>query len=233
MGARVYLPTLGRFTQVDPVSGGNANDYVYAVDPINSNDFSGRFLLQGGAGAGSLQNAAGAVRVQPAAPAPYYQPAATFYTYNAPAKANSVVLRATTPAAKPRDNSTAMPVATVKLLPILADGVSQWKAGISQPSQASGYANVGGSFGLFGIGIAGGVKMDRKSSHPYVTFCRASAGAGISATMSSSEITTGVSFDVSGSVAGVAGSVSNDGSIEGGVALPFYPSYCAGVTYTW
>src|SRR6185437_3524314 len=35
MGARVYLPALGRFLQVDPIPGGNANSYVYATDPVN------------------------------------------------------------------------------------------------------------------------------------------------------------------------------------------------------
>lgn len=42
MGARSYIPQLGRFLQTDPVSGGSANAYAYVFgDPINQSDPSG------------------------------------------------------------------------------------------------------------------------------------------------------------------------------------------------
>lgn len=65
MGARVYFPTLGRFAQVDPVEGGTLNPYVYAMDPVNQRDLTGRcvpgvycvanndYTLQGAAQKGS------------------------------------------------------------------------------------------------------------------------------------------------------------------------------------
>ncbi|HJP96917.1 MAG TPA: PA14 domain-containing protein [Candidatus Saccharimonadales bacterium] len=43
MGARVYLPTLGRFTSTDPVRGGTPNNYTYVLDPINYADYTGMF----------------------------------------------------------------------------------------------------------------------------------------------------------------------------------------------
>lgn len=42
MGARLYVPTLGRFLQVDPVEGGVDNDYMWPTDPVGLNDVSGR-----------------------------------------------------------------------------------------------------------------------------------------------------------------------------------------------
>ncbi len=42
MGARSYVPQLGRFLQTDPVPGGSANAYAYTFgDPVNSSDPSG------------------------------------------------------------------------------------------------------------------------------------------------------------------------------------------------
>ena len=41
MGARQYLPQLGRFIEQDPIEGGVDNDYTYVTDPINGSDLTG------------------------------------------------------------------------------------------------------------------------------------------------------------------------------------------------
>ena len=45
MGARSYVPQLGRFLQPDPIPGGSANAYSYTFgDPVNTNDPSGDYV---------------------------------------------------------------------------------------------------------------------------------------------------------------------------------------------
>lgn len=46
MGARIYIPSLGRFLQPDPVEGGTANNYVYPPDPLNDFDLDGNWGLK-------------------------------------------------------------------------------------------------------------------------------------------------------------------------------------------
>ena len=48
MGARPFMPSLGRFLSVDAVEGGSANDYDYAAgDPVNNSDLSGTYCMTG------------------------------------------------------------------------------------------------------------------------------------------------------------------------------------------
>ncbi|MFT4136627.1 hypothetical protein, partial [Microbacterium sp.] len=42
MGARLYVPNLGRFLQVDPIEAGVDNDYTWPTDPIGSADLTGK-----------------------------------------------------------------------------------------------------------------------------------------------------------------------------------------------
>ncbi len=45
MGARQYVPLLGRFLQVDPIEGGSCNDYDYVCgDPVNELDLDGHAM---------------------------------------------------------------------------------------------------------------------------------------------------------------------------------------------
>jgi RHS repeat-associated protein len=57
MGARSYVPQLGRFLQPDPIPGGSANAYTYTFgDPVNTSDPSGEFTYGFAAWAKALNN---------------------------------------------------------------------------------------------------------------------------------------------------------------------------------
>ena len=74
MGARTYIPQLGRFLQADPRPGGSANAYAYTYgDPVNSNDLNGEWtfetpawLQQANAGWGAREEQAQLAREQAA-----------------------------------------------------------------------------------------------------------------------------------------------------------------------
>ena len=56
MGARLYVPTTGRFLSIDSAEGANPNRYTYPLDPVNQMDTSGRnpLAIALGIGAGEL-----------------------------------------------------------------------------------------------------------------------------------------------------------------------------------
>ena len=69
MGARPYVPSVGRFLSIDPVEDGvGPSDYLYPPDPINGMDLNGEYCLTGKNKNGSCRSLArGTKRVVAAA----------------------------------------------------------------------------------------------------------------------------------------------------------------------
>lgn len=218
MGARTYLPSLGRFTQVDPIEGGTLNSYVYAVDPVNFSDLSGTCILQCTAKASYVQPAARITQVQPTAPARRVQGAGS---------ARSSTGRAGAPKQSPAKRSSAPPPALKaidfsKLNPnAMYAARPGYLSGGSGGGQSSWTLSIGGNIG-FGLEAGGGVATGSGGTYYYNAIGIGwEPGVGLSATISPFATRSGcqVSLSAFGFMGFLGGSISKDGWAIG-VGIP-------------
>lgn len=120
MGARVYLASIGRFTSQDRIPGGNANAYVYSLDPINLSDYTGN--SSGPCAIACFSGAQVSAMFPSSNSTQYLQPTISgsqLVSLPPSTHINIPPARAAAkPAAKHYDNSTALPAATINSLPL-------------------------------------------------------------------------------------------------------------------
>jgi RHS repeat-associated protein len=157
MGARAYLPSIGRFTSMDPVPGGNVNAYAYPLDPVNFSDVSGMCMLQCTASVSYFQPAAPVTTYQNTISTSRIQAAATAVLY---ARPSQTATRAQAPAHQEDTLRYAAPsvtssnIANIKNVPLRytaapagGDGFNLFNAA----SSASDYSDAGEVVGT-GVG---------------------------------------------------------------------------------
>ena len=208
MGARVYIPSLGRFLQTDPIPGGNANAYVYPGDPINGNDYTGEF------GISDIFHA-----VQSA-----------LHLVSAAVSRLTVTSnrQAAKPAAKPKATLASKPYSGGPNLPLGSNGKVDFKKLGPDPryttpyKRGGGYVNFSAGAGLIFTGGVGMIETDRGDYYYSSKGLSIPSGLSFSITASSSNPKPGTCSNNVSVFTPIllGGSVSADGSWEWGIGSP-------------
>jgi RHS repeat-associated protein len=235
MGARIYLPTLGRFTQVDPVEGGTPNSYVYVVDPVNGNDFSG--LL------GVINSSSNAVitviynyGMQPTAAVPRPAPPTIQATASAartqgPGSMRSNAGRTAAPAKLTTPSDAAG---------FIFKNVEAENARRAAPMPSPQTTQLAVSFCAYICGQAGLAYDGNGLPHLSVGYALGlSAGVGVTVGGGPGKVNTGANMDLNCTWGPIMGGVSSDGSSSGtspygGINFAVAKFGCSsGPSYTW
>jgi RHS repeat-associated protein len=228
MGARVYIPSLGRFLQVDPVDGGTLNGYVYVADPINASDYNGKW------GFGDLFSAI--VNVVKAVIKAVVTPVATVVRAVVSAVSQPKATAASSSGGGGRTGGSATTASVSPSSRVKKQSFSTGVDSLYLKNTVKSYGNPGGPSGSASVSycavICGGVGMN--SGHPSVNFgVGIEAGIGIAADLSPGAANTGLEFGLGCSASMIHFEIGT-GGVNGGFNLPTAKAGC-GIqgSFTW